>query len=418
MSIRTLFGIVRELAKAVDAQNPDIPKSVRDSDTFKNVAKIKEALEAFERVEQAEESARHDRKALAARIVARRRTERIFPMDMPFTSMELTAMVAHLRPGMPVSVVDDIRMQSVDILDAELLTGERAWRKAYMARQPCILTVSKDRMIERVVFPHFDVEGLGKLDPGSVIAAKPNARRDTEREVQGENQPVVTYPAGKGDTLVVVHFFSGKPFSTAYESPVAYKREVAKVARRNAKIRDQRSVPPPEPKPVDLSDIASAHDDLRRVMTARRDQTGDPFHHAFAEWLIGQSTPDDRHILLNANWDHGFDIPLWIIRQPDTYIETAIKAYWMGNARTWIADPLNTQSLESVFAHDLDRRLRTRFHATPKGPQAIAYDPPKEVKEDADLQASVPPVLLKARKGRTETQISCAMPAEWWEYLC
>lgn len=358
----------------------------------------------------------------AAAVVERRKTERVYSADMPFSHDEMVSMVLHIRPGMSIADLGSIEVQSLGILNAELLTGERAWGKAYDARQPCIIAVSKKGIIEGVTFPAYkcDPEGVaGFASAQDLLDTRTDARRVKEREVYREQFTIVGLADHQDGYSIFLRFYSGKLFATHYETTALYQREVRKVKKRSQKIMGQcGEVAEPETINVPLDADAA----LRHAMQGVVDRTGDSTYSEIAEWLI-KSTPEDRHILLGFNWDHGYEIPLWIIRQPDTHLATALKAFWMGGAARQLTKtpPKGTSADAVTFAQELNERLKADFYFRGTAKTAIGYDPreflPRQKEALDGLRRICAPAAFDMIEGQSEYQLRDRFPAEWWDYL-
>lgn len=426
MAVDSFFRLLRHLTKDLDL-DPPAARPARGNAAPHGSGKrlndslyhLKNVAETYERDMQARNTAEAKRNRHIAAVRQQRKTERILATDMPYSETEMARMVAHLRPGMPRSVIDEIKAQSHDILNDELLSGTRAWRAAYHARQPVSLSYTKDRLIDAVVFaaPLQDPMGLKDMARGGRVEdIYPNAYRVPEREVTGAQKRVMAIPDAQTHYLCFVTLFGGKLLETRFETDAAHQRFVKSVARRNAKIAQKTA----EDRGTSVPATAAQPDpntELRQALYDLRDRTGEITYGEIADWLIHKSTPDDWHVLLGANWDHGFAIPLWIIRQPRTQRASALKAFVQAQAHAYLGGA-STHPEATAFCKELNQRLKDGFYRQGTGASAIAYTPPRYLETlEGDLRSTLAPAVFEALEGRAEHEIRTTMPDSWQDLL-
>jgi len=100
----------------------------------------------------------------------------------------------------------------------------------------------------------------------------------------------------------------------------------------------------------------------------------------FADWLIEESTPEDRHrIALDMNWDHGLDIFFWIIRQPDTQLATVFEIFWLGEPEFFVGELIEDPEGDSFHPEgralltEIGRRVADGFYRSPEPGREIAF---------------------------------------------
>lgn len=82
-----------------------------------------------------------------------------------------------------------------------------------------------------------------------------------------------------------------------------------------------------------------------------------------ADWLIGISTPADRHAFVLAyNWDHGTAPLAWIASQPDTCLATLAEMFWLAEPGYFEEHRLDPQRPVDTDIFDLLWELRDIAH--------------------------------------------------------
>ena len=122
--------------------------------------------------------------------------------------------------------------------------------------------------------------------------------------------------------------------------------------------------------PIDFD----ANADLRKWAASYQSFNQDDDWNDLAEWLINNSTPDQRHLFVeNYNWDHGL-VPLrWIASQPDTERATVLEIFWLGEPHHYddalrekgFVEPHEEEAFD--FLAGITRRLESGFYRQPKG---------------------------------------------------
>ncbi|WP_439123383.1 DUF4274 domain-containing protein [Marivita sp.] len=324
-----------------------------------------------------------------------------------------------LRPGMHVQKLEQIAKTYGEEYSPEALRNQTNWLGDVKGR--CVIDYNADGFLTRVQF-------FGATDDTRTIASA--KRFDTVLEtcagvvhaedLEEHDQSLlraVELASNSPDFTILAWFLAGRFHSTTYQTQAERERMAAGV---------MASKPPAPAKPsapaAKTPEQMSADTELRKVYYAYADQNDDETYRDLVEWIISQTSPDARHYQLGFNWDHGFHIPFWIIRQPDTYLATALKAFQLGAAEHWLAQP-KTDNPSSEFAYELNERIRNGFYATPPTDEnAIAYTPmlnldsyPAEKAEA--LRKIVAAEVFKPLSGREEHLIYCDVPEKFIDYL-
>lgn len=96
---------------------------------------------------------------------------------------------------------------------------------------------------------------------------------------------------------------------------------------------------------------------------------------AFATWLRSTATPDQRHIVAQTwNWDYTHAPLLWIIRQPDCDVATALTVFFLGEPFFYVtyADRAAVPH-HAVDVYDLLAEIRSRLDSGFYTRSAIAF---------------------------------------------
>ena len=332
---------------------------------------------------------------------------------------ELDRLLYALRPGMHIRELDEIAKTFGNEYRPEALRNQTNWLGYVKGK--CVIDYDDDGILTRIKF--FGATG----DTRKIAQAK---RFETVMQtcsgiVHAEDLEAhemsllkaLELAATSPDFTILAWFWNGRFLSTTYQTQAERQRMVAGV---------ESSKPPVPAKPktplAKTPEQVSADTELRKVYYAWADQNDDETYRDLVEWIITQTSPDARHFQLGFNWDHGFDIPFWIIRQPDTLLATALKAFELAQAQVWLAQP-QTDDPASRFAYELNQRIRDGFYASPQADgTAIAYKPTLDLyrysPEKAEtLRSIVAPEVFEALDGREDHQVYCDIPERFIDYL-
>lgn len=194
--------------------------------------------------------------------------------------------------------------------------------------------------------------------------------------------------------------FGGEMSQTAYITPkrreglAATLRELTQKqeARRAEKEAKERARPRADLGPVfDLSwkMIQLEKIGADEVLRHPEMQTSAAFK-AFVEWLIKESRPDDRHVILSGiNTDTGLDASLWMIRQPDTDIASVLTAFWRSEPSFYIREiaqgrvpPRQLGESDFDLLVEVKSRVDAGFYRPKAGHAPIAFELPQRITWD------------------------------------
>ncbi len=163
---------------------------------------------------------------------------------------------------------------------------------------------------------------------GEIISAYPNLSPEPEDKHGVQVYAGATTPGGyelvatarRGVLLAIGLERPGAgAYRTARAAFIAARKTAAQSARRAAQERRTRWRTIADPAQM-LRDWAATSDDWGQPPVRFR---------AYAEWLI-RATPDQRHAAaLNWNWDYGVPPMLYIVRQPDCDLATALEIFYL-----------------------------------------------------------------------------------------
>jgi ferritin len=332
---------------------------------------------------------------------------------------ELDSLLYALRPGMHIRELEEIAKTFGEEYSPEALRNQTNWLGTVKGK--CVIDYDADGLLTRI---HF----FGATDDTRKIARA--KRFETVLQtcagvVHAEDLEVhdrstlraVELASNSPDFTILAWFLGGHFHSTTYQTPAERERMAAGVIASKPPAPAKPTAPPTK-----TPEQMAADTELRKVYYAWADQNEDETYRDLVEWIISQTSPDARHYQLGFNWDHGCHIPFWIIRQPDTCLATALKAFELGQAHYWLAQP-KTDDPGSRFAYELNERIRDGFYATPsKDDKAIAYTPSLDLDryppEKADaLRKIVAPQVFEPLSGRGEHLIYCDIPEKFIDYL-
>lgn len=332
---------------------------------------------------------------------------------------QLEGQLYALRPGMHIRKLEQIAQTFGDEYSPEALRNQTNWLGDVKGRY--VVDYDADGFLTRI---HFfgatdDTRKIAQANRfDTVLQTCAGVVHADDLEVH-DRSPLraVEVASNNPEFTILAWFWGGRFHSTTYQTPAERERMVAGVTA---------SKPPAPAKPkapsTKTQEQMAADTELRKVYYAWAEQNDDATYRELVEWIISQTSPDARHYQLGFNWDHGLHIPFWIIRQPDTYLATALKAFDLGQAAYWLAQP-RTDDPASQFAYELNERIRDGFYATPSTHnQAIAYAPTLNLDryppEKADaLRKIVAPAVFEPLSGRGEHEVYCEIPEKFIDYL-
>jgi hypothetical protein len=254
--------------------------------------------------------------------------------------MDATDKVVALRPGMS----GDLYLQSVPDLpkpfvDTTPHDTEGKWPPTshYSGRylgHGATIVIDHQGWIARVglTVALLDRAGIPGLHAGmtlsELIAAYPNLSPEPEDKHGVQAYAGATTPEGyelvataRNGVLLAIGL--ERPGAAAHHAAraafIAAKTNEAESARRAAEERRTRWRTIDDPAQM-LRDWAATSDDWGKPPVR---------FVAYAEWLI-RATPDERHAAaLNWNWDYGIPPILYIVRQPDCDLATALEIFYL-----------------------------------------------------------------------------------------
>lgn len=197
---------------------------------------------------------------------------------------------------------------------------------------------------------------------------------------------------------------------TAMVGPLGYVRQL-EFTWANASLPAVHEAPGPiyQPRPSPDTDAAELLADWAGSATFRDSY---PVRRAEAHWLRHDSTPEDRHrYVMRHNWDEGLEPLLWIIRQTDCEAATALLTFYMSRPGEFLDYAFDVHQVPGYAkaAHDLILEIRDRFVSGAYSRATIAFDAGLALKEEAYLppapdQAAfdklIPPALRRDIPGR------------------
>lgn len=327
---------------------------------------------------------------------------------------QLDDMLGKLRPGMHIRELDQIIALFGDEYAPEALRNQEVWSAP--AQGKCTIDYDDDGLLTRVNFfgatqDTLQVAQIGRMD--TVLQTCAGVVHAADLEVNEKSRlKAVEIASNTHDFTTLAFFWCGRFRDTTYLIPSERDRLAKAVAAKR----------PPEPAKPEVPskktpEQLEADTALRKVYYAWADQNGDDTYRELVEWIIHETSPEARHYLLGFNWDIGFDIPFWIIRQPGTYLASALKAFEMSQASDWLTRPKSSEP-GSEFAHELNQRIRDGFFATPAQDKAIAYTPPmNKSRLPSETAALIAPAVFEPLIGRSNSQIYCIIPEKFIDYL-
>lgn len=348
------------------------------------------------------------------------------------TDDDLLALARTIRIGAAKAEIDRLAAHSDGMLTAaSLMPQGTKW--PHPQKQPCVLRFDPD---DRVAFLRFesgtiDVPGL---DPAADLDAVRRSFPDHGERYRGSltaNGQHVSLRLGKTDdgAIIVCDFKMGRQTWVSFWSPDALAEDERKIraleaqmaqedaekARKRAKAEEERA--------AHAAWRRTAHpDDVLRQWARSHSAWGEGSGGwtRLVDWLISDSTAIDRHLVMRAyNWDHGVEIPTWIIRQPDTQLATVLTIFWLAEPSFFVNQVARNEAIPAPYEAQYEMLLLIRqnvasgFYKTPWPWQRIAFAPltratwdasKPEVRRAADLL--VPDGATAPIRGRTVSDLA------------
>lgn len=361
-------------------------------------------------------------------------------------------MVRHLRPGMRVEEVDAIAEASGGLLTRETLSATGSWKHG---PRPCSInvyqngdaagTISSVSFLARL----HDPEGIGRFASVQDVLDQVPGAKLCYRTLNEENmdRQWVELPSEDPNIVTRAEFSRGEFLSTRYTLAEAVARVDAYEYAYDQKARAAAAA---KQAAKETWDALPLDEKLAKVRVPRREQEasqsvdgalrawagveGSEHWRPFVEWLIHDSTPDDRHNLVDMNWDgHPIAIFVWIAQQTDTDTATAAKIIWQAGAAFYLDDlsQSNGASLSNDYhlerldlADEAAERIRAGFYVPRVGHVPIAYDGPPVpvgVSDDPLRRAAedrlVPGIIRAPIAGRSEDAVPFKVPKRFRDLL-
>lgn len=381
-------------------------------------AMLRSFAEKGETIESAFEGLQADMQAALRKAKADAQQKQAEQEEKARNAAALDQMLHKMRPGMHIRAFDPIVDRFGAAYSPEALRNSDNWTG--VIRGKCVIDYDDDGILTRVHFSGATEDTLrlaSKRRLETVLATTIGIVLAEDLEVHDTSMSrAVELGSVNPNFEILAWFWSGRFHSTTYLTP-------AERVRMAKAIEAQRPPEPAKPEPPihKTPEQIAADTELRRVYYAWADAHNDQTYRDLVEWIINQTSPDARHSLIGINWDVGLAIPFWIIRQPGTYLATALKAFEMGEAPYHLAEP-KRNSPGSEFAYELNQRIRDGFYVTPEGEKSVAYTPTLRLDrypaEKADaLRKIVAPAVFEPLEGRADHRVFGEMPEQFIDYL-
>ena len=310
------------------------------------------------------------------------------------TDDDLMAMVRTIHIGAHRQDIDRLADQSNGMLSAKSLTAtldNKNW--PYPQKRPCILRFDQNDRVSFLRFdggavnipgldPDADLESLRKRFPGHTDRFQTSPARALQRVSlilgHDEHGAAIQCDFVKG-RLTGVSFWSADSLAAQEEQNREFElkhvrdtaQAVAKLAKdkahRAAHAAWRRSAPP---------------DDVLRHWAKSYSAWGESpdAWGRFVDWLIEDSSAIDRHLVMQAyNWDHGVEIPNWIVQQPDTQMATVLNIFWLAEPSYYVGLVARNEAIPDYHeGHyemllQIGKNVASGFYKTPWPWQKIAF---------------------------------------------
>ncbi|MEM7242773.1 MAG: DUF4274 domain-containing protein [Pseudomonadota bacterium] len=322
--------------------------------------------------------------------------------------------VKHVRPGTSLESIDARASRGNGLLTSERLNDKDFWPQGIW---PCFIGFPKEgehaNQILAVEFlaSVYDPEGVAKYQtPEALLSEYPGARKGYVTPGSRDTSDTVYLPETESGVLPIIVFQDKTFIYTRYvyanrqqeidtyllkkdqEELEEKKREqvqkdAIKAAYLERSVEDILAEFRKRDSDAISSDDPTAEKALRRWVGNFSNYRNQPrrreIAQEFVEWLIAESTPDQRHIIADWNWGSADTIFQWMIRQPDTDIATIAKIIWGHEPFFYIAaikkhmDGIKVFSYIQVYDLLLEAadRIRDGFYQPPTGHEPLGYRP-------------------------------------------
>jgi hypothetical protein len=364
---------------------------------------------------------------------------------------ELVGLCANIRPFVRAEDINALAGISGGLLSAERLSGANQWASGQM---PCLIHIAKEGdtagIVRCVTFAarHHDPEGVaiyGSAD--ALLNSVPRARRVYQTLLAAKvGIELVDLPTQLPGIVARIQFRSDTFEKTTYESAARLKIfddcdemrekeewEEERARQKRKEAYDSLSLGEKLTRfrvPLKEREASLGIDGCLREWASRHSSWGESPNRweSFANWLITESTPDDRHYLAAMNWDHGLHVFHWIIRQPDTDIATVAFIIWQGQGSSYVAETAKSSTVFNLEGYDLlveiAGRIRSNFYKPLPGHKPIGFEPPYKMGLDLDDKAVraaadllMPSVVRGSIAGRPKSELELKMPERYWDLL-
>ncbi|MFW2545506.1 DUF4274 domain-containing protein [Primorskyibacter sp. 2E107] len=299
-----------------------------------------------------------------------------------------------------------------------------------------------------------DPESIGEYDsPEALLAAIPGAARAYRTlSDEYEHRVIIDLPYTGGDFLARAHYLKGSFHQTEYRLREFAQRLDERIRERDEARRAEKAA---EAAKRDAWAMLPVDEKLAQVRAPRlakeaelgvdgalidwaggHSSWGESSNRwgSFVNWLITKATPDDRHNLVwGMNWDHGTEVFMWIVQQPDTDIATVAKTIWQASASYHLREMSRadgTSYAGRTGLNDLDlideavTRIRAGFYVPRDGHDPIGFEGPPialGVSDDPLVRAAedrlFPPILRRPIPGRPESELRNGLPKIYWDVV-
>lgn len=308
--------------------------------------------------------------------------------------IDLFASVRTIRIGMHRHDVDALSAQSDGMLTATSLVYERKdtnW--PYRHEKPCTISFDSD---DRVSFVSFKpgLSGLPGLDADADEQTVRKRFPDHTDLFQTTSSRKFHYVSlilatTEDDVVTVCHFQAGRQIGVALwlkkdlEAREARSRVVEQRELREAEEAAERRAKAEADRAAHAAWRRSAPpDEVLRHWAKSYSAWGEGPSEwlRFVDWLIEESTPFDRHLLMcGYNWGHGIEVPYWIVRQPDTQLATVLTIFWLNEPSYYLSLVARNEPIPSYSENGYElmlaigKNIASGFYRSPWPWQRIAF---------------------------------------------
>ena len=258
--------------------------------------------------------------------------------------------VRHLRPGMTKADVDCLADISGGMLTSATLSSESRKQKSnwpFEAAKPCQVSFDDFGVITAISFPP-EATPIAGIQAGMtkehLIERFPDAVQLPKFDLGTTSKNSIWILHREPPGLAAVAFFGSKGTIDSLQFRVE-EPLVRRVERSNAMLEDYARRRDEDSRQQERERVAAQEAWQTKQQWKRTAPPNEVLldwaksHSAWGEgprpwidlanWMIENSTPDDRHVILQGfNWDHGLDLIAGIVRQVDTEIATVLDTFW------------------------------------------------------------------------------------------